>query len=152
MPKSFKQVKFRNIFGLSNVIDAVIDSWDEKSVCFGDRIYFTVVCTHAKCPIRFWYKNTRRTPFTLTGFYKVIIQQILNFISENFLAHLSRRLMGELIVYQSLRRPSVVCCPSVRPQFQTSSPLKPLGQLNSNFIWRLLRTWELKFVQLVLVT
>ena len=30
---------------------------------------------------------------------------------------------------------------SVRPQFQTSS-LKPLGQLNSNFIWRLLRTQE----------
>ena len=30
-----------------------------------------------------------------------------------FLAHLSRRLMGELIVYQSLRRPSVVRRPSV---------------------------------------
>ena len=43
--------------------------------------------------------------------------------------------MGELIVYQSLRGPSV------RPQFQTS-PLKPLGQLNSNYIWRLLRMRE----------
>ena len=64
-----------------------------------------------------------------------------------FLAHLSRRLMGELIVYQSLRHPSVV-----RPQFQTSSPLKLLGQLNSNFIWRLLRMGERKFVQMVLVT
>ena len=63
-----------------------------------------------------------------------------------FLAHLSRRLMGELIVYQSLRRPSV------RPQFQTSSPLKPLGQLTSNYIWRLLRTRERKFVQMVLVS
>ena len=34
----------------------------------------------------------------------------------DLLAHLSRRLMGELIVYQSLRRPSVVrpsVCPSV---------------------------------------
>ena len=41
---------------------------------------------------------------------------------------------------------------SVRPQFQTSSPLKPLGQSNSNFIWRLLRTRERKFVQMVLVT
>ena len=38
------------------------------------------------------------------------------------------------------------------PQFQTSSPLKPLGQFNSNFIWRLLRTGELKFVHMVLVT
>ena len=83
--KSLKQVKFRNIFGLSNAIDAVIDLWDGKSVCFGDRIYFTVVRTHAKCPIRFWNKNTKRTPFTLTRFYKVIIQQILNFFSENML-------------------------------------------------------------------
>ena len=65
------------------------------------------------------------------------------------LAHLSRRLMGELIVYQSLRRPSVIRPSvrlSVRQHFQTSSPLKPLGQLNSNFIWRLLRTRERKFV------
>ena len=33
------------------------------------------------------------------------------FVQSNclFLAHLSRRLMGELIVYQSLRRPSGVC-------------------------------------------
>ena len=51
----------------------------------------------------------------------------------------------------SVRRPSSVR-PSVRPQFQTSSPLKPLGQLNSNYIWRLLRTRERKFVQMVLVT
>ena len=69
----------------------------------------------------------------------------------------SPELMGELIVYQSLWRPSVVyrpssICLSVRPQFQTSSPLKPLGQLNSNYIWRLLRTRERKFVQMVLVT
>ena len=42
--------------------------------------------------------------------------------------------------------------PSVRQHFQTSSPLKPLGQLNSNFIWRLLRTWGWKFVQMVLVS
>ena len=41
----------------------------------------------------------------------------------NIFAHLSQRLMGELIVYQSLCRPSVNI-------FQTSSPLKPLGHLN----------------------
>ena len=34
------------------------------------------------------------------------LHQVNNFVI--FLAHLSRRLMGELIVYQSLRRPSVV--------------------------------------------
>ena len=62
-----------------------------------------------------------------------------------FLAHLSRRLMGELIVYQSLQRPSVCQC------FQTSSPLKPLGQLNSNFIWWNFRAQERKFVQMVQV-
>ena len=66
---------------------------------------------------------------------------------NSFLAHLSWRLMGELIVYQSLWRLS-----SIRQHFQTSSPLKPLGQFNSNFIWRLLRTREQKFVQVVLVT
>ena len=63
-----------------------------------------------------------------------------------FLAHLSRRLMGELIV-----TPAGVWL-SVRQHFQISSSLKPLGQLNSNFIWKLLRTWEGKFVLMVLVT
>ena len=73
----------------------------------------------------------------------------------HFLAHLSRRLIGELIVYQWLRLPSsIVCRPSsvVCQHFQTSSPLKQLGQLNSYFIWRLLRMGERKFVQMVLVT
>ena len=54
--------------------------------------------------------------------------------------------MGELKVYQSLRRPAS----AVHQHFQTSSPLKPQGKLNSNFIWRLLRTCERKFVQMVL--
>ena len=77
----------------------------------------------------------------------------LNFFgSPTFLAHLSRRLPGELLVYQWLRRPLSVRPSSVRQHFQTSSPLKPLGQLNSNFIWRLLRVGERKFVQMVLVT
>ena len=40
----------------------------------------------------------------------------------------------------------------VRQHFQTSSPLKPLGQLNSYFIWSLLRMGERKFVQTILVT
>ena len=52
------------------------------------------------------------------------------------------------VVRPSVRRPSSV----VRQHFQTSSPLKLLGQLNSYFIWRLLRMGERKFVQMVLVT
>ena len=94
-----------------------------------------------------------------SNFMQIFQFQILQYLSLafpcRFLAHLSRRLMGELIVYQSLRRPSVrrpSVRLSVRQHFQTSSPLKPLGQLNSNFIWRLLRTREQKFVQMVLVT
>ena len=47
--------------------------------------------------------------------------------------------MGELIVYQSLQRLSF------RQSTISKSPLKPPGQLNSNFIWRLLRTRERKF-------
>ena len=33
----------RNIFGMCNVIDAAIDSWDEQCVYFGGRINFMVV-------------------------------------------------------------------------------------------------------------
>ena len=65
-------------------------------------------------------------------------------VKLRLLAHLSRRLMGELISVPVTQ--ASVDRPSFRPQFQTSSPLKPLGQLNSNFIWRLLRTWKRKFV------
>ena len=61
-----------------------------------------------------------------------------------FLAHLSRRLTGELIGYPWIRRLSV-CRPSVRSHFQTS-PLKPLGQSKPNFMWSLLGEGERKFV------
>ena len=51
-----------------------------------------------------------------------------------FLALLSRRLRGWPC--SVVRRSSVV----VRPQFQRSSPLKPLGQSKPNFTWSILRT------------
>ena len=70
------------MFGVTNVVDTVINSWYEKCVSFCDRIYFSIVCAESKCPIRFWHKYTRRTPFTLTRFYKVIVQQVLNFFPE----------------------------------------------------------------------
>ena len=43
-----------------------------------------------------------------------------------FLAHLSRRLMGELIVYQSRRRPSVVSPSTISNIFssQTTGPIE----------------------------
>ena len=44
----------------------------------------------------------------------------MSYLSLPFLAHLSQKLIGELIGYPW----SVV----VHPQFQMSSPLKPLGQ------------------------
>ena len=47
---------------------------------------------------------------------------------------------GELIVYPSSRRPSVV------HHFQRSSPLKPLGQSKPNFMWSLLGKGERKFI------
>ena len=43
-------------------------------------------------------------------------------------------------------RPSVLPSSSVRSHFQTSSPLKPLGQSKPNFMWSLLGKGERKFV------
>ena len=48
------------------------------------------------------------------------------------LAHLSRRLIGELIVYGGIRRPSVVVVRR-HEHFQTTSPLKPRGRFFSYF-------------------
>ena len=60
-------------------------------------------------------------------------------LTASFLAHLSQRLIGELIVYScSGVRPSyVVVVVRRRPQFQTSSP-KPLARSKPNFMWSLL--------------
>ena len=65
------------------------------------------------------------------------------------LAHLSQRLIGELIVYscsgvRRRRRP--------RPQFQTSSSLKPLARSKSNFMLSLLGKGERYFVRGIWVT
>ena len=52
-----------------------------------------------------------------------------------FLAHLSRRLIGELIVYPWS---GVRCRTSSVHNAQTSSSQKPLGRLKPNFMWSLL--------------
>ena len=67
-------------------------------------------------------------------------------LTSRYLAHLSRRLIGELIVYQwsgvRRRRPSVRPSSSSSSVFvhnaQTSSSQKPLGRSNPNFMWNLL--------------
>ena len=65
-----------------------------------------------------------------------------------FLAHLRPELkaIGELIVYpcSGVHRSSVC-----HPQFQRSSPLKPLGQTKPNFMWSILRKGERKFVSMI---
>ena len=48
---------------------------------------------------------------------------------------------GELIVY-----PGSVVVAVVVHTFQSSSSLKPLGQLNSKFMWSILRIGERKFI------
>ena len=95
-----------------------------------------------------WYHQNMLVPIKM-GCFPVFHKDGMMYIFDLkhvLLAHLCRRLRGELLVYQWLHRPSV------RQHFKTSSPEKPLGQLNSNFIWRLLRMGERKFVQMVLVT
>ena len=47
-------------------------------------------------------------------FSEILEKNIIIFELLPFLAHLSRRLIGELLVYEGIRRPSVVR-PSVRP-------------------------------------
>ena len=50
-------------------------------------------------------------------------------IARTFLAHLSRRLIGELLGYSwSGVHPSIVFCPFVVHNVQTSSSLKPLAR------------------------
>ena len=57
----------------------------------------------------------------------------------HFLAHLSRRLMGELIVYQSLR------CPSVRPSVRRSSSVVRQSTFSSIFSSETTGPIKLKF-------
>ena len=61
----------------------------------------------------------------------------------HFVAHLSQRLVGELIVYPCS---VVVVVVVVVNHFQTSSSPKPLGQSKPNFMWSLLGKGERKFV------
>ena len=94
-----------------------------------------------------WWKTTRQLMSQKLVSEQATLAAILRLL---FLAHLSQRLRGELFGYLYTAG-SGVHQSSVRQHFQTSS-LKPLGQLKSNFIWRLIRMEEQKFVQMVLVT
>ena len=69
----------------------------------------------------------------------------------DLLAHLSRRLTGELIVYQSLDslRRSSVLPPSTFSNIFSSETTE---QIKLKFYMEIFRTWEQKFVQMVLVT
>ena len=69
-----------------------------------------------------------------------IINVVMSVFSVS-LAHLSRRLIGELIVYKGIHRPSVVR-PSVRQHFQTTSPLKPRSRFFSYFTYSIYRSGE----------
>ena len=88
------------------------------------------VCVCAPCLSHLWHNGINAGVVEFERQDKVLLTDLPPYLLEEhfLLAHLSRRLMGELIVYQSLRRPS-----SVRQYFQTSSLLKPQGQFNSIF-------------------
>ena len=51
-----------------------------------EKMHYDIKMKELELSIRFWHKYTRRTPFTLTRFYKVIVQQILNFFPEILLS------------------------------------------------------------------
>ena len=70
---------------------------------------------------------------------KISGERLQDHWSSGLLANLSQRLIGELIVYPWIRRPSVIVCPlSSVHNAQTSSSYKPLGRLKPNFMWSLL--------------
>ena len=102
-----------------------------------------------------WYKNKLQSHQSYEVIYGVGSTKDLHFrLVWNFLFFLfsspepkAHWWTNSIPVTPASVRPSVV-----RQHFQTSSPLKLLGQLNSYFIWRLLRMGERKFVQMVLVT
>ena len=68
-----------------------------------------------------------------------------------FLAHLSRRLMGELIGYPCLYERRRTYVRRRRSQFQTFSP-KQLARSKPNFMWSLLGYGERKLVRGIWVT
>ena len=88
----------------------------------------------------FFYSNRIRTLVAMETYsshrLKMGKEEIDNFSVSlaifGFLAHLSRRLRGELIVYRSSRRPSVRAWvrPWVRPcaHFQTGISPRPMGR------------------------
>ena len=86
-------------------------------------------------------KNTTIFHLKITIFTAVKNHSVLHgrvIVRRFILAHLSQRLIGELIGYPWS---GVRCLSSsvvVRPQFQMSSPLKPLGQSKPNFMCSLL--------------
>ena len=73
-----------------------------------DYAYLIRLCDVTKPTI--WPLPLQST--TSTFFNRFIWNWYQNSWFIRLLAHLSQRLMGELIEYQSLRRPSVVCRPS----------------------------------------
>ena len=89
-----------------------------------------IPCVHIEAVFYACIILTVKIYFNIINIYHTLIP---------FIAHLSQRLMGELILYHSVWRLSVV-----RQHFQTSP--NPLGKLSSNFIWRLLRTRERRFL------
>ena len=84
--------------------------------------------------------------------YMVIVSLEAINLANNIISSPEPKAHGELIGYpwSGVSRPS---SPSiVRPQFQTSSLLKPLGQSKPSFIWSLLGKGERKFIKMVQVT
>ena len=106
--------------------------------------------TPQKYPISCWkpFKPLTLNSSSVAGsgtVWRIVFHSYQCVGSKLLLAHLSQRLIGELIVYpcsgvRRRRRCAVVY------HFQRSSPLKPLGQSKPNFMRSLLGKGERKFI------
>ena len=94
----------------------------EIPACYTGNRRRQFFCNRSRRHFSFFYELLRRCKYCPEPYSKPeeVVQHCATSHRMFFLAHLSRRLTGELIVYQSLRRPSVVR-PSVRLSVRPST-------------------------------
>ena len=101
--------------------------------CVSVKLMYSVVNTLASTCMKAWTSLNfgQIPPPTPELSALACLKNLLNTLAPTFLAHLSRRLKGELIVYRSIRRPCVR--PSVRACVRASVNIFKLEYLRNQW-------------------